>query len=147
MQHKVKVSCSDVINANIDDVWALIKPFNGLPNWHPLVKQSKIEKRRDESAIGAVRNFQLHNGETVRETLHILDDRNYHFTYDIIESEMEVTHYFAGITLRKITASNSTFIQWDFEFCCERGKEKEWADFFVNEVAQPGFDSLKEKFK
>lgn len=147
MKDKVKVFASNVISANINDVWALIKPFNGLPNWHPLIKKSRIENDENQYTIGAIRNFQTVNGDTIRETLHALDDKNYHFIYDIIESNMDVTDYYAGIRLRPITALNFTFIQWDFEFCCEDGKEKEWSDFFVSEVAQTGFDSLKEKLK
>ena len=31
----VQVYASSVIDASADNVWALIRDFNGLPQWHP----------------------------------------------------------------------------------------------------------------
>ncbi len=38
-----KAHASSVINAPIEKVWARIRDFNGLPNWHPAIARSEIE--------------------------------------------------------------------------------------------------------
>jgi uncharacterized membrane protein len=37
-----RAHASSVINAPIDQVWAHIRDFNGLANWHPAVAKSEI---------------------------------------------------------------------------------------------------------
>ena len=43
---------SSVIDAPIENVWARIRDFNGLPSWHPRMVESEIEdgNRRPKSA-------------------------------------------------------------------------------------------------
>ena len=38
-----RVYVSSVINARNDRVWARVRDFNGLPNWHPAIAESRIE--------------------------------------------------------------------------------------------------------
>ena len=38
-----KIFRSSVINAPIDEVWARIRDFNALPDWHPAFTDSYIE--------------------------------------------------------------------------------------------------------
>jgi uncharacterized membrane protein len=38
-----KIFRSSVINAPIDEVWARIRDFNALPDWHPAFTDSHIE--------------------------------------------------------------------------------------------------------
>jgi uncharacterized membrane protein len=38
-----RAHASSVINAPIDEVWARIRDFNALPDWHPGVAKSEIE--------------------------------------------------------------------------------------------------------
>ena len=41
----VKVYTSSVLDAPADKVWSEIRDFNGLPRWHPAIKDSYIEQR------------------------------------------------------------------------------------------------------
>ncbi len=34
---------SSVIDAPAADVWAIVRDFNGMPQWHPLIADSLIE--------------------------------------------------------------------------------------------------------
>ena len=39
----VQVYASSVIDASADSVWSRIRDFNGLPQWHPAIADSRIE--------------------------------------------------------------------------------------------------------
>src|ERR687896_181493 len=57
-----RVYTSSVINASADRVWGRIRDFNGLPNWHPAIAESRIENGEPADRIGCVRDFRLRNG-------------------------------------------------------------------------------------
>ena len=39
----VRVSVSSVLDAPPDAVWSRVRDFNGLPQWHPAIADSRIE--------------------------------------------------------------------------------------------------------
>ena len=85
-----RVYVSSVINARSDRVWARIRDFNGLPNWHPAIAESRIENGEPADKIGCVRDFRLRNGDRIRERLLGLSDHDMFCTYSILESPMGV---------------------------------------------------------
>ena len=54
----VRVYVSTVVNARNDRVWARVRDFNGLPNWHPAIAESRIEGGEPADKIGCVRDFR-----------------------------------------------------------------------------------------
>jgi hypothetical protein len=54
-----RVYVSTVVNARNDRVWARVRDFNGLPNWHPAIAESRIEGGEPADKIGCVRDFRL----------------------------------------------------------------------------------------
>ena len=70
-----RVYVSPVVNARNDRVWARVRDFNGLPNWHPAIAESRIEggslsrlpglmrEARDAQAIGKEAAQQKPPGE------------------------------------------------------------------------------------
>ena len=64
-----RVYVSTVVNARNDRVWARVRDFNGLPNWHPAIAESRIEGGEPADKIGCVRDFRLRNGDRIREKL------------------------------------------------------------------------------
>jgi hypothetical protein len=76
-----------------------------------------IEGDGPSDQVGCVRRLTLGEGY-VREVLLCLDDRNYVFTYEIIEGTLPVRNYVAGVRLHRVTQGNRTFAEW-------------WADFEV----------------
>ncbi len=64
-----RVYVSTVVNARNDRVWARVRDFNGLPNWHPAIAESRIEGGEPSDKIGCVRDFRLRNGDRIREKL------------------------------------------------------------------------------
>ena len=106
-----------------DRVWASVRDFNGLPNWHPAIAESRIENGEPSDKIGCVRDFRLQNGDRMREKLLGLSDYDMFCTYSILESPMPLTNYVATLRLTPITDGDQTFIEWTAEFDCapERG--------------------------
>ena len=108
---------SDVIDAPIEKVWGVMRDYNGMPSYHPGISKSSIEGEGPSDRVGCVRRLTLGDG-FVRERLLCMDDRNYAFSYEIIEGTLPVRGYVAGVRLRRVTAGNRTFAEW-------------WADFEV----------------
>ena len=111
------VYISDVINAPIEKVWAVMRDYNDMPSYHSGIKKSEIEGGLPSDQVGCIRRLTLGEG-FVREVLLCLDDLNYVFTYEIIEGTLPVRNYVAGVRLHRVTEGNRTFAEW-------------WADFEV----------------
>ncbi|UCD79352.1 MAG: SRPBCC family protein [Desulfobacterales bacterium] len=142
----VKVFVSSVIPAPAEKVWAVVRDFNDMPNWHPLISRSTIEGGRPSDSIGCIRLLTLTDGIQVREQLLSLSDFDYSFSYAIIESGLDVKNYIAGLKLTPITDGNHTFAEWTAEFETTPGSEKDTADQIGSGVFQAGFDALKKHF-
>jgi hypothetical protein len=120
-----RVYISSVINARSDRVWARIRDFNGLPNWHPAIAESRIENGEPADKVGCVRDFRLRNGDRIRERLLGLSDHDLFCTYSILESPMGVTNYVATLRLTPVTDGERTFAEWTAEFDCPPERETE----------------------
>ena len=141
----VKVFISSVIPAPADKVWAVVRDFNDMPSWHPLISRSTIEGGRPSDSIGCIRTLVLTDGVRVREQLLSLSDFDYSFSYAILESGLDVNNYVAGLKLTPVTDGNHTFAEWTAEFESTPGSEPEMADQIGNGVFQAGFDALKQQ--
>lgn len=111
-----KVYCSAVVPAPIEDVWATIRDFNGLPEWHPMITNSEIEDGARGDTVGAVRSIHLTDGVHLRERLLALDDLDHGCVSTIIESAIPFEHYLAQVRLRRVTADEHTFAEWVAQF-------------------------------
>ena len=141
-----KVYTSSVIAAPADAVWAAIRDFNGLPDWHPAIAESRIEGGAPADQVGCVRAFRLHDGGFIRERLLALSDYDLSCSYSILESPMGVENYVATLKLTPITDGNRCFAEWSAEFDCPPEREDELVTLIGNGVFQGGFAALKERF-
>ena len=66
------------IGAPAARVWAAIRNFDGLQDWHPAVAASPADKANAE---GSVRKLSLQGGGAVVETLERHDDNRMSYTY------------------------------------------------------------------
>jgi hypothetical protein len=142
----VKVYTSSVIDASAARIWELVRDFNGLPNWHPLIADSRIEGNQPADKVGCIRNFNLRAGGNIREQLLSLSDYDYSCSYSILVSPMGVENYIATIKLTPITDGDRTFAEWSAEFDCAPEREGELARQIGQEVFQGGFNVLKQRF-
>ncbi len=138
-----RVYVSSVIDASADRVWSIVRDFNGLPRWMPIVADSRIEGGQPSDKVGCIRNFNLKNGGNIREQLLSLSDYEYICSYAILESPMGVENYTATLKLMPITDGDRTFAEWTAEFDCDPAREHELVTQIGQGVFQAGFDQLK----
>ena len=137
-----RIYVSSIIGAPVGAVWERIRDFNGLPEWHPLIGESRIENGEPPDRVGCIRVLTLRDGSTVREQLLGLSDYDLFCTYSILESSMGVEGYVATLRLTPVTDGDRTFAEWSAEFDCAPEREAELVDGIGTNVFQGGFDAL-----
>ena len=141
-----RVFVSTVIGASAERVWERIRDFNGLPKWHPRIRDSRIEDALPADKVSCIRNFNLQNGDNIREQLLGMSDYDMFTTYAILESPMPLTDYVATLRLTPITDGERTFAEWSAEFNCAPENESDLVAGISGNVFQGGFDALKRHF-
>ena len=142
----VRVYVSSVIDASADGVWARVRDFNAMPQWHPGIADSRIENGGPSDRVGCIRSFHTRDGGMIRERLLALSDYDYTSVYAILESPMGVENYVATLKLTPITDGARTFAEWSAEFDCAPDRERELTEHVGLRVFQGGFDALKAHF-
>lgn len=138
---------STVIEASADDVWGVIRNFNGLATWHSgLVAASEIEEGKAGDQVGGVRSFTLTDGTHLREQLLAHSDVERSYTYDFQKTPFDVANYLATIRVTPVTDGGQAFVEWWTTFDCDRDRLDHWTRFFAAEVFQGGLDALKARF-
>ena len=140
MAHVVK---STIIDASTDQVWAVLRDFNGHDRWHPAVATSAIERAQSSDRIGCVRRFRLASGGELREQLLRLSDRDHSFTYCILEAPIPLIDYVATLRLKPVTEGRRTFWEWRSEFRTPPGEEAALAQLVGEQIYQAGFDAIR----
>ena len=141
-----RVYVSTVIPAPAKQVWERIRDFNGLPKWHPRIRDSRIENAEPADKVGCIRDFNLQNGDRIREQLLGLSDYDMFCTYAILESPMPLENYVATLRLTPITDGDRVFAEWTAEFDCAAEVESDLITGIGTNVFQGGFDALKRHF-
>jgi hypothetical protein len=141
-----RVYVSSVVNAPAGKVWERVRDFNGMPRWHPAIRESRIENGEPSDRVGCVRDFYLQNGDRIREKLLGLSDYDMFCTYSILESPMPLENYIATLRLTPITDGDRTFAEWTAEFDCAVEVADDLVSGIGKNVFQGGFDSLKRHF-
>jgi len=141
-EHLVHITA--LIPAPLEKIWKRVRDFNGLADYHPAIKNSKIEQG-DHETIGSIRYLTLANG-FVREQLLKLDDENHAVDYSILEGSLPVKDYKAGIRLRFDEAQGQTVCEWWADFTPNNPDELEQLiDLVGQQVFKRGFEALAEK--
>jgi len=141
----VTVQRSTIIDAPIEEVWGILRDFNGHDLWHPAVASSVLDNEKQTDQIGAIRNFQLNSGERLREQLLSMSDKEHSFRYAIVESEVPLLNYVAEVSLKPVTDGNATYWSWLSKFETPRGQEKELAELVAEGVYKDGFDAIRSR--
>lgn len=136
---------SAVIAAPVEAVWEIARDFNGLPSWHPAIKESQIEGGRDADAVGAVRAFSLPDGTAVRERLTELDDCRYRFRYNFELPAFPVENYAASFRLIPVTSGDLTFAEWKAKFDEPPTEKGRYVDVISRTVFAGGLKALAAK--
>ena len=96
------------IDAPADAVWARIKNFDALKDWHPAVQSSPADKGNAE---GSVRQIALKGGGALVETLEAHDDAKMRYSYRMKDGgALPVTNYTSTIAV--IPEGAKSVVEW-----------------------------------
>jgi NADPH:quinone reductase-like Zn-dependent oxidoreductase len=139
----VEVSRSTIVDAPIEQVWALLRDFNGHESWHPAIGASRLEDGATGDTIGAVRDFRLADGSRLREQLLALSDRETSFSYCILEAPVMLRNYVASVRLRPVTSDGRCLWEWRARFDPPAADRERLARFVAQDVFEAGFRSVR----
>jgi len=93
-----KVTETITINAPAAAVWARIRNFDALKDWHPAVASSTATDGNNE---GSLRTVQLQGGGTIEEALETHDDAKMRYSYRIkVAGPLPVTNYASTLSVK-----------------------------------------------
>lgn len=96
------------INAPPSVVWARIKNFDALKDWHPAVAESPAD---NGNSVGSVRQIKLKGGGALTETLEGYDDAKMKYSYRAKDGgALPVTNYTSTISVSG--EGNQTVVEW-----------------------------------
>jgi hypothetical protein len=140
-----QVTESTVVGGPVGEVWALLRDFGAIGDWHPALPPAEIENGPADR-VGCVRVFALAGGH--RETLVGLDDqqRRIAFTFADHAAGLPVRSYTSTITARPVTATDGTYIEWSSRFDCDDADEDKTVGQIRDGVLVPGLKALGQRF-
>ena len=139
----VEVRRSTILPAPIEQVWEILRDFNGHESWHPAVAASRLEEGASGDLIGAVRDFRLADGSRIREQLLALSDRETSFAYCILEAPVLLRNYVAEVRLRPVTSDGACFWQWRAQFDAPAAERAQLSRFIAEDIFEAGFRSVR----
>ena len=139
----VKVCQSTIIEAPIDEVWAILRDFNGHDRWHPAIAFSEIEGGEPVDAVGSVRHFRLNDGGELHEQLLALSDKDRRLSYCLLEAPLPLMGYVASLRLKPVTDGDATFWEWRSEFQPPAHRRDELVRLVTEDIYQAGFAAVR----
>lgn len=139
----VQVRQSTIIDAPIDEVWDILRDFNGHDRWHPAIASSHIEGNEPATRVGAVRNFRLQDGSLLREQLLSLSDQNRSLRYCLLEAPIPLMNYVAELRLKPVTDGIRTFWEWSSSFDPPLRRRDELVRLVTHDIYQAGFAAVR----
>ncbi|MQA03799.1 MAG: SRPBCC family protein [Streptosporangiales bacterium] len=138
---------SGVVNASADEVWSVIRDFNGLSGWHPAIEGSEITEGTND-IVGAVRTLALAGGGSVSERLLAVDDTDRTYTYEFTDpGPFPVRTYRSTIRVAPVTDAGAAFVEWSCWFDAEAADEPSLAKQYANGVYATGIGALQSRFE
>lgn len=137
---------STVVPADPDTVWGFLRDFNGTPNFVDVIAASEIVGDGPADQVGAERVLTLGDDGIVRETLVALDDVERSYTYHLTEGPFPFTHYYSTITVKPVTESGHSFVEWWSTYDCEASDAKAMDDLLGGALYGGGLASVKARF-
>lgn len=134
-----EVSVSNRFPVPPEKLWELIGGFNALPQWHPAVEKSELEKG------GTVRRLTLAGGGEIVERLEKMSEDQYSYTYSIVNSPLPVTDYSATLRLED-DGEGGCRVTWTGNFASQGVPEAD-AMKVVEGIYRAGFDNLRKMFE
>lgn len=100
------------VNASPSAVWAKLKNFDALKDWHPAVAESPTDKG---NSVGSVRQIKLKGGGELSETLEGYDDAKMKYSYRAKNGgALPVSNYTSTISVSAgaDAGGNQSVVEW-----------------------------------
>ena len=143
----IRIVRSTVIDAPTDQVWAVLRDFNGHDRWHPAVARSAIERGLSADQLGCVRRFFLRDGSELRERLLTLSDLEQTFSYCLLDTPIPMFNYVAHVRLLPVTDGDRTFWHWESRFTTKPEDAQSITQMVSEQIYQAGFDAIRAHLK
>ena len=140
----VKILVSTIIDAPIDEVWEVLRDFNGHDKWHPAITDSAIERNLPVDKVGCVRRFHLVDGSELRERLLAMSDMETSFTYCLLDTPVPLLNYVAHVRLMPVTDGDQTFWEWECRFDTLPGRDEEMKNMVTENIFKAGFEAIRQ---
>lgn len=139
-----RVAVSGVVPAPVEDVWAAVRGFDTIDDWHPGITDCTVESDLTGDQVGAVRSFRA--GETsLREKLLAHSDIERYYRYSILEGGGPKEHYLGELRVVPVTESEETLLVWTGTFDAPpESMAEEKAG--TAEVYRGGLEGLRRRF-
>jgi hypothetical protein len=142
-----KVDQSITIKADPAKVWAIIKDFGNIHQWHPAVVSTKLETKGEDT----YRTLTFKDGGYVYEKLRSADDASMRLRYEIVKGTLPMTDYNAMMTVTKGEKAGETVVNWVGRFYrvyklnppIPEGQDDATAVKAVTSIIEPGLANLK----
>ncbi len=139
-----QIVTSTVVATPAGEVWALLRDFAAIGDWHPALPPCQIQDGPADR-VGCVRVFPLAGGH--RETLTGLDDQQRIITFAFADNAgLPVRSYMSMMTVRPVTLSDQTYIEWSSRFDCDEADEDKVTAAVRDGVLAPGLKALEQRF-
>ena len=117
-----QIMTSTVVSSPAGEVWALLRDFAAIGDWHPALPPALIEGGAADR-VGAARVFPLAGGH--REVLVKLDDQDRAIAFSFADNAagLPVRSYTSTITVRPVTLADHTYVEWSSRFDCDVADE------------------------
>ena len=139
----VKVLRSTVMENPVEEVWEILRDFNGHDQWHPAVRESHVERGESSDRVGCVRKFKLEDGSELREQLLTLSDLEQTYSYCLLDTPIPLFNYVSHVRLYPVTDTDHTIWEWEGRFDTPEGQEDELAELVGSGIYEAGFDAIR----
>ena len=141
-----KVFCSSVIPVSADRVWAVMRDFAGMDDWHPDISDMAMTGGVPSAKVSGVRGFRFGDG-ALEEQLTLLSDPDRSFRYKINRSGTPWLNYHSGVRLYDVTAQGWCCGVWTADWVAAPQDDLQLIPFVHNDVFQRAFDTLAAKLE
>lgn len=147
-----KVVKEVVIKAEPAKLWAVLKDFGSIAQWHPAVSAVKLEERKDteSDAVLTHRILTLKDGGSIVEKLRESNDAEMKVDYKMVEGTIPVSNYRAVMQVKAGTSAGESILTWTGRFYnkansmeAKPGEDNPTANAAINGIYDAGIDGLK----
>jgi hypothetical protein len=139
-----QIVTSTVVASPAGQVWALLRDFAAIGDWHPALPPCEIEDGPADR-VGCTRVFPLAGGH--REILTGLDDQQRTIAFAFGDSAgLPVRSYRSMMTVRPVTLTDQAYVEWSSRFDCDEADEDKVTAAVRDGVLVPGLKALEQRF-